>query len=147
MQFLCDKNWFFTHCDWPCRKVQNDAQKISLVWVLGTFFENFSKCRIWYLSILPFSTNFCPIKSYLSGNTFWPQVSIFPNFFGIFNRLLSTQNVNMYSSPAMLNETFFMTFKHSVHICTFFNAYFYTSRSIFLRKLKNLRFRIVLTRT
>ena len=39
-----------------------------------TLFENFSKCRIW---ILAFSTNFCPIKSDLSGNTVWPQASDF----------------------------------------------------------------------
>ena len=35
-----------------------------------TLFENYSKCRIW---ILAFSTNFCPIKTDLSGNTVWQQ--------------------------------------------------------------------------
>ena len=35
---------------------------------LPTLFENYSKCCIW---ILAFSTNFCPIKSDLSGNTIW----------------------------------------------------------------------------
>ena len=39
-----------------------------------TLFENYSKCRIW---ILAFSTNFCFIKSDLSGNTVWPQASSF----------------------------------------------------------------------
>ena len=39
-----------------------------------TLFENYSKCRIW---ILVFSTNFCPIKTDLSGNTVWPQASGF----------------------------------------------------------------------
>ena len=41
---------------------------------LGTVFENHSKCLI---SILAFSTNFCPFKSDLSGNTVWPQTSGF----------------------------------------------------------------------
>ena len=40
----------------------------------ATLFENCSKCRIW---ILAFSTNFCPIKTDLSGNTVWPQASGF----------------------------------------------------------------------
>ena len=52
-------------------------------------------------SILAFFTNFCPIKSDLSGNTVWPQPSGFSKkspkctIFGIFNELLSTQNVNV----------------------------------------------------
>ena len=47
----------------------------SISHVLGiTLFENYSKCRIW---ILAFSTNFCPIKDDLSGNTVWPQASVF----------------------------------------------------------------------
>ena len=40
----------------------------------STLFENYSKCRI---SILAFSTSFCPIKTDLSGNTVWPQDSGF----------------------------------------------------------------------
>ena len=51
----------------------------GLVWILlhcFTLFENYSKCRIW---ILAFSTNFCPIKVDLSGNTVWPQASVFQN--------------------------------------------------------------------
>ena len=31
-------------------------------------------------SVLAFSTNFCPIKSYLSGNTVWLQASGFQGF-------------------------------------------------------------------
>ena len=42
-----------------------------------TLFENYSKCRIWIFEFWAFSTNFCPIKSHLSGNTVWPQASIF----------------------------------------------------------------------
>ena len=42
------------------------------------------------IRILAFSTNFCPIKSDLSGNTVWPQASDFQkiaktDLFGIFN--------------------------------------------------------------
>ena len=63
--------------------------------------------------ILAFSTNFCPIKADLSGNTVWPQA--FKNtpkwtIFGIFIWLLSTQNENV-ASLAMLNETFAVIFK------------------------------------
>ena len=39
-----------------------------------TSFENYSKYRIW---ILAFSTNFCPTKIDLSGNSVWPQASRF----------------------------------------------------------------------
>ena len=51
-----------------------------------TLFENYSKCRIW---ILAFFTNFCPIKTDLSGNTVWPQALGFQKLaklttFGIF---------------------------------------------------------------
>ena len=44
---------------------------------ISTLFENYSKCRIWIFDILAFSTNFCPIKTDLSGNTVWPQASDF----------------------------------------------------------------------
>ena len=40
----------------------------------STLFKNYSKCRI---CILACSTNFCPIKSDLSGNIAWPQASGF----------------------------------------------------------------------
>ena len=39
-----------------------------------TLFENYLKYRIW---ILAFSPIVCPDKSYLSGNTVWPQTSVF----------------------------------------------------------------------
>ena len=35
----------------------------------STVFENHQKCRISSFCILAFSTNFCPIKSDMSGNT------------------------------------------------------------------------------
>ena len=38
-------------------------------------FENYWKCYTLYFPILEFSTNFCPIKSDLSGNTIWMQAS------------------------------------------------------------------------
>ena len=40
-------------------------------------FKNYSKCCIWIFGILAFSINFCPINADLSGNTVWPQASIF----------------------------------------------------------------------
>ena len=50
--------------------------------------------------ILATSTNFCPIQSDLSGNTVCPQAHVFKTspkltIFGIFYKLLSTQNVNV----------------------------------------------------
>ena len=42
-----------------------------------TLFENDRQCRILNLRILAFFTNFCLIKSDLSGNTVWPQASGF----------------------------------------------------------------------
>ena len=54
--------------------VQNVIGPIFVQKVDFEMFENYSKCRIW---ILAFSTNFCPIKSDLSGNTVWPQASGF----------------------------------------------------------------------
>ena len=67
-----------------------NAQKIQYRYEFRhtfTLFENYSKCIIW---ILAFSTNFCPIKTDMSGNTIWPQASVFQKLakstiFGIFN--------------------------------------------------------------
>ena len=63
-------------------------------------FENYSKCRIFEFSILASLTNFCLIKSSLSGNNDWPSASSFQKLFkvitfGIFNQFLATQNVNV----------------------------------------------------
>ena len=44
---------------------------------ISTLFENYSKCRIWIFVLWHFSTNFCHIKTDLSGNTVWPQASGF----------------------------------------------------------------------
>ena len=65
-----------------------------------TLFENYLNCSIWIFIILAFSTNFCPIKSDMSGNTVWPKALVFKcspksTIIGIFNTLLSAQNVNV----------------------------------------------------
>ena len=65
---------------------------------------------------LAFSTNFCPIKTELSGNTVWPQTSGFQNLakltiFGIFNELLSTQNVNVARFARNVELDFFCDFQ------------------------------------
>ena len=74
--------------------------------------------------ILAFSTNFWPIKSDLSGNTVWPQASVFKNspnwiIFGIFNQLLSPQNVNVarFARNFGLRHflAFLMIFKKNCH--------------------------------
>ena len=75
----------------------------SLTWhpthfsLMPTLFENQSKCLICIFDLWLFSTNFCPIKIDLSGNTVWPKASGFQNLakfniLGIFNEILSTQN-------------------------------------------------------
>ena len=73
---------------------------------------------MWHLSfpILAFSTNFCPIKVYLSGNTVRPQASGFQKLakidpFGIFNELLSTQNVNVARFARNVECDFFGDFQ------------------------------------
>ena len=45
---------------------------------LNTIFENPLKMSQLNFSILAFSTNLCPIKIDLSGNTVCPQATIFP---------------------------------------------------------------------
>ena len=53
-------------------QLENWLENMTIYWC--TLFENYWKCRFW---ILAFSTNFCPTKSDLSGNTVWPQASGF----------------------------------------------------------------------
>ena len=65
-----------------CLKSSMDTNFVNTL----TLFKNCSKCRIW---ISAFSTNFCPIKTDLSGNTDWPQALGFQKLakwtiFGIF---------------------------------------------------------------
>ena len=68
-------------------------------WNDSDWFDRTSQClkipkmSHMYFSILTFSTKFCPIKSDMSGNTVWPQISGFQKLakwtiFGIFNELL-----------------------------------------------------------
>ena len=68
--------------------------------------------------ILAFSPNFCPIKTDLSGNTVWPQASGFQKpskwtILGIFNQLLSTQNVNVARFAHNVEWDFFCDFQTS----------------------------------
>ena len=58
------------------------------------------KSVIYDIWILAFSTDFRTIKIDLSGNTIWPQLQVFKNLpkltiLGIFNELLSMQNLNV----------------------------------------------------
>ena len=45
------------------------AQVSLKKFLISTLFENYSKCRIIVFLILAFSTNLCPFKIDLSGNT------------------------------------------------------------------------------
>ena len=70
-----EKSWFFwMKNSWKCCGLG-----LFSCWQLWfhTLFENYSKCRILIFGILAFSTNFCPIKTDLSGKTVWPQASSF----------------------------------------------------------------------
>ena len=67
-------------------------------------------------SILGFSISFCLIKSDLTGNTVGLQISSFQKFaklaiFGIFNELLSTQNVNVARFARNVKCDFFCDFQ------------------------------------
>ena len=85
------------------------------LWYIGTVFENPQKCRI-IVSILAFSTIFCPIKIDLSGNTVWPQASIFQKLakmtiFAFFNHPLSTRNLNVTRFARNDEWDFFLEFQ------------------------------------
>ena len=45
----------------------------STNWVVALCLKIYSKCLVLNFWTLTFSTNFCPIKTDLSGNTVWPQ--------------------------------------------------------------------------
>ena len=60
---------------------------------------------------------FCPILTDLSGNTVCPQATGFQKLakltiFGIFNELLSPQNVNVARFARLVNKTFSGILKH-----------------------------------
>ena len=67
-------------------------------------------------SILAFPTNFCPIKSDLSGNTIWPQASGFQKlakltFLAFFSELLATQYVIVARFARNVECDFFSDFQ------------------------------------
>ena len=75
--------------------------------------------------ILPFSTYFVPIKSDLSGNTIWPQVSGLQKspkltIFGIFNELLSTQKCKRSSLRSQCWMRHFLWFSNTVYLILHF---------------------------
>ena len=70
-------------------------------------------------SILAFSTNFCPTKIDLSGNTVWPQASRFQKhakltIFDLFNLLLSIHNINVARFFRNVVWDFFLLFSNTV---------------------------------
>ena len=75
--------------------------------------------------MLAFSINFCPIQSDLSGNTVWPQASVFQKLvkidcFGVFNELLSIQNVNVARFARNVEGDFFYDFQT---LCLFMKSW------------------------
>ena len=90
-------------------------QLLFVYYTTVTLIQNVWKSHLNF-RILPFSTNFCPIKIDLSGNTVWPQASGFQKLvnltiFGIFNELLSTQNVNVARFARNIEYDFFSDFQ------------------------------------
>ena len=75
-----------------------------------TLFENYSECRIW---ILAFFFIFCPIKTDLSGNTVWPQASVFQKLAKIDHcwHFLSKQDVNVARFARNVEWDFFFDFE------------------------------------
>ena len=65
-----DSGWGGKNSDWPNGKNLNTLFDLHIVWKL----LKMSHLNVWILS---FSTNFCPIKTHLSGNTVWTQASGF----------------------------------------------------------------------
>ena len=69
------------------------------------------------ISILAFSTNFCPFKIDLSGNTVWPQALDFQkfakmhHFWPFFNEVLSIQNVGIARFARNVEWDFFCDFQ------------------------------------
>ena len=66
-----------------------------------------------------FSTNFWPIKTDMSGNSVWPKASDFQKLvkltiFGIFDDLLSTQNVNVARFARNVEWDFFVWFSNTL---------------------------------
>ena len=57
---------------WIGKKLVENAQIKKIKYDILSNFQTLS-----YFPILAFSTNFCPIKTDLSGNTVWPQASGF----------------------------------------------------------------------
>ena len=71
--------------------------------------------------ILAFSSNFCPIKTDLSGNNVDRKLQIFKNspkwtIFGIFNLFLSIQNVSIARFARIVKWDFFCDFQTA---CTY----------------------------
>ena len=97
------------------------ARKTGYKYILAypTLFENYVAFEFFNFAL---STNFCNIKSDLSGNTVWPKHHGFQKL-----AKLPTQNVNVKCkckhSLAMLNATFSVIFKH----CELFYQHFWGS--------------------
>ena len=72
--------------------------------------------------ILAFSQIFVPLKSYLPGNTVWPQATGFQKlwFLAFFMNFCPLKVKTMLASLAMLNATFSVIFKHCENVLDHF---------------------------
>ena len=68
------------------------------------------------MSNLAFSINFCQIKINLSGNTVWPQASVFLKLAKLAHFCLLTLNVNLARFARNVKWDFSIIFKHCVPI-------------------------------
>ena len=91
---------------------------------------------------MTFKGKFCPNKIDQSGNTIWPQTSGFQKLaksdhFGIFNQLLSTQNVNVSRFARNVEWDFFYDFQSCFPPVLFiFEDRMSTFRSPFRKNIK-----------
>ena len=82
----------------------------------GTMFENYSKCRIWIFEFWHFQPIFVLLKLTCLVTLFDRKLQGFKNspkwtIFGVFNSLLSTQNVNVARFARNVEWDFFCDFQ------------------------------------
>ena len=96
----------------PDRQIIKKGRTLDLL----TLFENCSKCRIWIFEFWHFPPIFVLLKVTCLVTLFDRKLQVFKNspkwiIFGIFNQLLSTQNVNVARFARNVEWDFFCDFQ------------------------------------
>ena len=97
---------------------QNLILKVMVL--IGTVFENHSKCRIWVVHVWHFPSNFVPFKlTWLAClvTLFDRKLQVFKNRQNwlFFDKLLSTQNVNVARFARNVECDLFLWFSNTVY--------------------------------